>query len=71
MAPNQEERIKILKLQPVAFKVELESFQAVLDTYSEGASATIIRIYLEVLKPEFGAFKEIQSRLDDIDDGRS
>lgn len=52
MAPNQEERIKILKLQPIAFKIELESFQTVLNTYSEGALATIIRVYLEVLKLE-------------------
>jgi hypothetical protein len=71
MDAYEVDRIKQLKLKRVAFRKELESFQAVLDIYDEEGSVNIIQNLLDELEEEYAVFKKTQSELDDIDNGQA
>ncbi|XP_043592363.1 uncharacterized protein LOC122571992 [Bombus pyrosoma] len=71
MSSKRRNLIKDLKLKREAFKRELESFEAVLDSYNEKDSINVIQNLLNDLEEEYIVFKDTQSELDDIDDGKT
>lgn len=68
---NQKMYIKNLILQRKAFKKQLTFFQSVLDVADKTISLNVIQNLLHDLEEEYMIFKTSQSKLDDIDDGRS
>lgn len=69
MAPNHEERMKTLRLRRTAFKIELNSFQEVLDNFERDATdVEVVKIQLAELESEYNAFAKSQIELDGADE---
>ncbi|XP_076678236.1 uncharacterized protein LOC143374185 [Andrena cerasifolii] len=67
MAPSLEERQKTLKLKREAFKLELETFQLLIDSTEAGDSGSQIQVHFDDLESEYMSFNKAQAELDSAD----
>ena len=68
MAPSMEDKVKTLRTKREVFKLELQAFVKVLETYEPDAHSNELKLRLAELESEYATFAKVQSELDTVDE---
>ena len=71
MAPSLEDKVKTLRMKREVFKLELQAFVKVLETYEPDAHSNELKLRLGELESEYATFAKVQSELDTADENET